>query len=343
MESTGGSAQGCSQYGPQVKVPNEKYDFIEVRNIVNDFIDGDVEKRIIAVQELIRLLEQYPELSLKLNDETNLRNSLIDALKANPPPNLKEQINKILPKLDAKIPAITSDEESFLDKFRPILLKPEHLEFNPKTRIVKFNHGGYITVPFDPVFTVPNAPIRPMIDNVSGKHVDRKLLNAQFTVNAGVAYCGIFFSTDIKLEQNKIPLRIGIVDADYPLVHSSQTVIGKTKGGVSFDSEGFFWINGSAYDTEEHDKQWTRNQEIGMEVDMNASPRTIKFFVGKEQIKNYISNIPARFRFFASTSIAGDWFQVQSLFIHKVPFGLHRTGDKEWKVNDSQYDYTTGM
>ncbi|KAA6355530.1 MAG: hypothetical protein EZS28_048943, partial [Streblomastix strix] len=132
---------------------------------------------------------------------------------------------------------------------------------------------------------------------------------------------------------------VGIVDADIPIVESSKQVPWKSKRCIAFDCDGSIWTNGNFQQATEPIDKWTRNQDIGLEIDLNVVPRTLRFFINGRQLSRYVSNIPARVRFFSTTILDGDWFQVKSLFIQEHPQGHLRPGDIELKQEESTIDY----
>jgi hypothetical protein len=69
------------------------------------------------------------------------------------------------------------------------------------------NHPGQLTVPFDPVFSVRGAPVRPILmEKVANKPVKRDILRATYTVNAGVVFCCIISSNDLVMQENAVQL-----------------------------------------------------------------------------------------------------------------------------------------
>ncbi|KAA6388924.1 MAG: hypothetical protein EZS28_015550 [Streblomastix strix] len=89
MESGYGSKVGGSSFGPNPGIDRDKYDFVEIRNLANEFQTGDVGKKIKAIQQLLEYIEKFKELLIKLNELTSLRNDLINELKSNPSTELK--------------------------------------------------------------------------------------------------------------------------------------------------------------------------------------------------------------------------------------------------------------
>ncbi|KAA6387604.1 MAG: hypothetical protein EZS28_016870 [Streblomastix strix] len=285
-----------------------------------------------------------PDLCIKLNEYTDLRNNLIELLKLDQTPDLKENASRALGFLEAWRSSVQFGATSFLDHFCPILLRPEYQLHTPGTHIVRMNHPGQLTVPFDPVFSVPGAPMRPILmEKVANKPVKRDILRETYTVNDGVVFCCIISSNDLVMQENAVLLRVEIVDADLPMTEQRSFVAGKTKGGISFDSDGSIWTNGKHHDPTDPIDKWTRNQDIGLEIDLNVVPRTLRFFINVRQLSRYVSNIPARVRFFATTILEGDWFQVKQLFIQDHPQGQYQAGETEMKQEDYMYDYTTGI
>ncbi|KAA6362209.1 MAG: hypothetical protein EZS28_042264, partial [Streblomastix strix] len=91
--------------------------------------------------------------------------------------------------------------------------------------------------------------------------------------------------------------------------------------------KGLIWLNGRWEEASNPEDKWTRGVHIAMEADLESNPRTLRFFVGGRQIQRYVTNIPARIRFFATTILDGDWFQVVALFLQDNAIGKLRPGD----------------
>ncbi|KAA6393924.1 MAG: hypothetical protein EZS28_010548 [Streblomastix strix] len=272
-------------------------------------------------------MEQHPDLCIKLLEESHLWNNLNEEKKSISDSELQILVERAIELLENKTSILPNNAISLLDKFRPILLRPNHQ---------KFVEGAHIVI--------PGAPIRPItLDKVGNKTVMKDLLQAQYTVEAGIVFCNIIFASDFIFQESQIPLKIGIVDADFPMTDSPLFVSGKSKGSISFDSDGTVCINGKFYNTESKEDLWTRNQGISMEADMNVVPRTLRFFINGRQITRYVTNIPARIRFFGSMMIEGEWFNINSLYILEHPQGQLRSGDVEIRANDDHFDYSSGM
>ncbi|KAA6396612.1 MAG: hypothetical protein EZS28_007859 [Streblomastix strix] len=335
MQSTYGSTAGGSTFQASAAAAKEKYDFVEIRGWVDQFPSEDNARKTQIIQQLLNYMTKFPELCIKLYEETPLRDFLVQAQRTSLPHDLKQLVDSTLSLLEAHRSSIQFGAESFLNLFRPILLKPEYQSHPPNTQIVKYNHSGQVTVPFDPVFTYHGATIRPIVQEKvklrkAGEIdvVDRRILQAQSTVEGGVIYCDIVWFNDLLLLDNAQALRVGILDADIPLVSSSN---------------GSIWINGEYDDAPTPEDKWIRGIHIQMEADLNSNPRTLRFFVGGRQISRYITNIPARIRFFATTILDGDWFQVASLCLQDNPIGKLRSGDTPLAAEDDLFDYTNGL
>ncbi|KAA6393761.1 MAG: hypothetical protein EZS28_010711 [Streblomastix strix] len=325
--------------------------FDEMRRIVDDFnkAGGEAVKQLELIQQLLPYMENYPDFFNQLNEIAPLRDTLKKIQEYYSHPELKDHIEKTLVLLDTsfiykEISPHQYESVSFLDHFRPILLVPEYQHYISGTRTVKMIHIGQVTVPFDPVFTVFGAPIRPiLLDKAFNKIVKKELSVAQSTFNGGIIFCDMVFFNGQVHQDNAVPIRIGILDADIPLVNTSKFVAGKNKGGITFDSDGSIWLNGSWDDSTDQSDKWKRETHIGMEIDLSSNPRTLRFFVGGRQINRYVTNIPARVRFFATTILIGDYFSVNQLSLCKHSFGQLRSTDVELIAEDSLFDYSAGL
>ncbi|KAA6387568.1 MAG: hypothetical protein EZS28_016907, partial [Streblomastix strix] len=239
---------------------------------------------------------------------------------------------------------IPPDAISLIDHFRPIFLKDNRLQRLGNSNIVKARTSNWRICPFDPIITVPGAPIRPMtLEKINKMVVKKDLLIPQFTDEAGIVYCEMIFSNAMMPEPNFLSFRVGIVDADLPMTESTSFLAGKNKGGISYESSGTLWINGHWNDATDDKDKFERGSHIAMEVNMNVVPRTLRFFVEGRQIARYVTNFPARIRFFATLVMEYDSFCVQQLCKLNKPIGILREGDVECRVNDDMYDYTSGM
>ncbi|KAA6399155.1 MAG: hypothetical protein EZS28_005318 [Streblomastix strix] len=336
------SQVNISSLTPEKAIILQKFEFTEIKELIEEISTKEGPEEKVALRKLISYMEDDIGLCMEINELTNFKTIAHDILECDQDLELKQLLDRALVLLDEHKPTIPFDAESLLDHFRPILLKENRLQRLANSNIVKSRNSNWHICPFDPVITVPGARIRPItLEKVRRKPVQKQMLIPQFTDEAGIVFCELIFSNAMLNDQNT--MRIGILDADLPMTDSTTFVAGKDKGGISYDNSGSIWINGKWDDPIDPRDKWDRGMHIGMEVNMNETPRALRFFVEGRQITRYVTNIPERIRFFATPIMMYDSFQVQSILRLKQPKGQRREGDIAFIANEEFFDYTTGM
>ncbi|KAA6369782.1 MAG: hypothetical protein EZS28_034690, partial [Streblomastix strix] len=180
-----------------------------MRRIVDDFnkAGGDAVKQLELIRQLLPYMENYPDFFNQLNEITPLMGTLKKIQEYYYHPELKDFVEKTLVLLDTQISPHQYESVNFIDHFRPILIVPEYQHYISGTRTVKMIHIGQVTVPFDPVFTVFGAPIRPiLLDKAFNKIVKKELSVAQSTFDGGIIFCDMVFFNGQVHQDNAVPI-----------------------------------------------------------------------------------------------------------------------------------------
>ncbi|KAA6392062.1 MAG: hypothetical protein EZS28_012412 [Streblomastix strix] len=299
----------------------EQFEFSEIRGLVSDVQIKQGPEEKAALRKLISHMEQHEGVCLEINELTNLQTILHDIQEYDNDAEMKGLLDRSLQLLNKHQLPIPPDAVSLIDHFRPIFLKDERLQRLENSNIVKARSSNWNICPFDPVITVPGAQIRPItLEKINKQVVKKDLLIPQFTDEAGIVYCEMIFSNAKLPESNFMSFR-----------------------GISYESSGALWINGHWIDATDDKDKFERGSHIAMEVNMNVVPRTLRFFVEGRQIVRYVTNIPARIRFFATLVMQYDSFCVQQLCKLNKPIGILREGDQEILAFDDLFNYDTSV
>ncbi|KAA6369230.1 MAG: hypothetical protein EZS28_035243 [Streblomastix strix] len=70
---------------------------------------------------------------------------------------------------------------------------------------------------------------------------------------------------------------------------------------------------------------------ISVELNMDASPRTLTFFINDQEQTNFIFNIPASVRIYVFLCLINSSFKVLKFQRLSAPKAMHKVGSKAWE------------
>ncbi|KAA6396557.1 MAG: hypothetical protein EZS28_007919 [Streblomastix strix] len=194
---------------PGKSVVLDEFEFSEIRGLVQDVQGKQGPEEKEALRKLILHMEQNEGVCLEINELTNLQTILHDIQEYDNDDEMKGLLDRSLQLLNKHKQPIPSDAVSLLEHFRPIFLKEERLQRLGNSNIVKARTSNWRICPFDPVITVPGAPIRPItLEKINRMVVKKEKLIPQFTDEAGIVYCEMIFSNAMLPEPNILSFRM---------------------------------------------------------------------------------------------------------------------------------------